>query len=132
MEQKIQSNTGELKKQYKFLQRLIGADGLSQRIVQIGKDYNDLIYDIGKYLYSINELSDEFDYEKIGKRIQDQRNNFAHGNLDKEFEETAVLDLLYLERVVYLLQLSLYGIENNIAIEQVKRLFGMRFISSRR
>lgn len=132
LEQKIQSSTGELKKQYKFLQRLIGADGLSQRIVQIGKDYNDLIYDVGKYLYSINELSDEFDYEKIGKRIQDQRNNFAHGNLDKEFEETAVLDLLYLERVVYLLQLSLYGIENNIAIEQVKRLFGMRFISSRR
>lgn len=124
---KIDESTGEIKKQYKFLIGLIGSDSLSQKIVQIGKDYNALIGDIGKHLYTINNLGEEFNYSKIGARIQSQRNNFAHGNLDREFEENAILDLSYLEIVIYLLQLTTYNISHDVAIEQVKRLFGIRF-----
>lgn len=127
LENKVIESTGEIKKQYKFLQKLVGSDSLSQKIAQIGNDYDSLLGAIGKYLYNINGLSEEFDYTKMGTRIQQQRNNFAHGNLDKEFEDTAVLDLLFLEKVVYLLQLSTYGFSDDTVIEQVKRLFGMRF-----
>ncbi len=127
LENKVTKSTGEIKKQYKFLQKLVGSDSLSQKIVQIGSDYDSLLRVIGQYLYSINSLSEEFDYTKIGTRIQQQRNNFAHGNLDKEFENIAALDLIFLEKVVYLLQLSTYGLSDDIILEQVKRLFGMKF-----
>lgn len=127
LENRISESTGEIKKQYKFLQKLVGSDSLSQKIVQIGEDYDALLGGIGRYLYSINNLKEEFDYIKIGSRIQNQRNNFAHGNLDKEFEDTATLDVMFLEKAIYLLQLSSYGIDNDTILEQVKRLFGMKF-----
>lgn len=127
LENRISESTGEIKKQYKFLQKLVGSDSLSQKIVQIGEDYDALLGAIGRYLYSINNLKEEFDYIKIGSRIQNQRNNFAHGNLDKEFEEIATLDVMFLEKAIYLLQLSSYGIDDDTALEQVKRLFGMKF-----
>ena len=78
-------------------------------------------------MYNINNLKEEFDYTKIGTRVQNQRNNFAHGNLDKEFEETTTLDLIFLEKVIYILQFSTYGFGDATVLEQVKRLFGMRF-----
>lgn len=127
LENKVTESTGEIKKQYKFLQKLVGSDSLSQKIVQIGEDYDALLGEMGQYLYRINNLKEEFDYTKIGSRIQNQRNNFAHGNLDKEFEETAALDVIFLEKMIYLLQLSSYDLEDAIIIEQVKRLFGMKF-----
>ena len=127
LENKVIESTGEIKKQYKFLQKLVGSDSLSQKIVQIGEDYDALLSEIGRYLYNINNLKEEFDYTKIGSRIQNQRNNFAHGNLDKEFEETAALDVIFLEKVIYLLQLSSYGLDDDTMLKQVKRLFGMRF-----
>lgn len=70
---------------------------------------------------------EKFNYAKIGARIQLQRNNFAHGNLDQEFEEIAILDLIFLEKIIYILQLSQYEIDNNTIINQIKRLFGMNF-----
>ena len=82
---------------------------------------------IGKYFYGINDCMEEFNYAKIGARIQLQRNNFAHGNLDQEFEEITILDLIYLEKIVYILQLSRYEIDNDTIINQIKRLFGMNF-----
>lgn len=127
LENKVTESTGEIKKQYKFLQKLVGSDSLSQKIVQIGEDYDALLSEIGRYLYNLNNLKEEFDYTKIGSRIQNQRNNFAHGNLDKEFEETAALDVIFLEKVIYLLQLSSYGLDDDTILKQVKRLFGMRF-----
>lgn len=124
---RISETTGEIKQQYKFLLKLVGSDSLSQKIVQMGKDYDKLIKNFGEYLYNINNQKEDFIYSKIGQRVERQRNNFAHGNLDKEFEKTAVLDLIYLERVVYAIQLSRYNIRNDIIVEQVKRLFGMSF-----
>lgn len=127
LDNKIIESSGEIKKQYKFLQKLVGSGSLSQKIVQIGNDFDSLLGMIGQYLYSINNLKEEFDYAKIGMRVQNQRNNFAHGNLDKEFEETAILDLIFLEKAIYLLQLSTYGFDDETMLDQVKRLFGMRF-----
>ena len=127
LENHIANSTGEVKAQYKFLNKMLGSDSLSQKIEKLGEDYRELFDPIGRYLYGINNCLDEFDYAKIGARIQLQRNNFAHGNLDQEFEDVAVLDLMYFERIVYILQLSQYKIDSNVIIDQIKRLFGMRF-----
>ena len=127
LEERIANTSGEVKAQYKFLNKILGSDSLSQKIEKLGEDYNALFEPIGQYLYGINNCMVEFDYAKIGARIQLQRNNFAHGNLDQEFEEIAILDLIYLEKIIYILQLSQYEIDNDTIINQIKRLFGMNF-----
>ena len=47
----------------------------------------------------------------MGERLSSQRNNFAHGNLDKEFVGLSLLDLVVLEIVLYAMQLKYYGLE---------------------
>ena len=62
----------------------------------------------GKQLYG---FSDEvFDGDAIGKRLAKQRNNFSHGNLDQEFIGNSLLDLVFMEYLVYGMQLKKYGI----------------------
>lgn len=50
-------------------------------------------------------------YSEMGKRLSDLRNNYAHGNLDKDIDEKSLLDLIYMERIVYAMQLKFYGVE---------------------
>ncbi len=124
---KIEGSSGKQKELYKFLKKVLDSDALSQRIVQIGKDNDELLNEIGKYLYKINNKEDKFAFAQIGNRIESQRNNFAHGNLGKEFDELSILDIMFLERAVYLLQLKEYCTDKAVIIEQVKKLFGMHF-----
>ena len=127
LDEKIESTSGKVKDQYKFLRNVLGSDSLSVRINQICKDYEELITPFGKYLYGINNELDNFDYPKISQRIEKQRNNFAHGKLDKDYDVLATLDIILFEKVVYILQLAKYGIEKEKIISEVKRLFGMNF-----
>ena len=124
---KIKESTGKEKELYKFLNRVLISDPLSQKIVQLGKDNDNIFKPIGTFLYCLNSEEDKFEYTQIRKRIETQRNNFAHGNLDKEFDELVGLDILFLERVAYLLQLKAYCSDKDIIMDQVKRLFGMSF-----
>lgn len=39
----------------------------------------------------------------------------------------ASLDLIFLERVIYLLELHRYSVDDDTALDQVRRLFGMNF-----
>lgn len=128
LDERIMNTTGKVKELYKFLQNVLGSDSLSKRIYQICKDYSVLITPFGKFLYEINNELENFDFAKLSQRIEKQRNNYAHGNLDKEYDILVSLDILLIERVVYVLQLAKYGIDNSIIIDEVKRLFGMNFI----
>ena len=56
----------------------------------------------------------------MGERLSSQRNNFAHGNLDKEFVGLSLLDLVVLEIVLYAMQLKYYGLEG-IKIKKANR-----------
>ena len=62
----------------------------------------------------------------MGERLSSQRNNFAHGNLDKEFIGASALDLILLEFVVYTLQLKSYGIEDTEIQRSINELFCRR------
>lgn len=94
LEELIKENTGELKNIYKFLKKLVKTDSLQKEIQQVGKDFGEIIDVFGKRLYAINKES--LKYNEMGKRLSQQRNNFAHGNLDKEFIGNSLLDLIYL------------------------------------
>ncbi len=49
------------------------------------------------YMYKLNNIS--YDHSEIGERIGKQR-NMAHGNLDKEFINESLLDVVFLEEIV--------------------------------
>ncbi|MFA6815667.1 MAG: hypothetical protein WCS73_05160 [Lentisphaeria bacterium] len=106
----IESSTGKLKKKYKSLKKLIKSDSLSNEIEKIGKDFAEVIGKFGKELYHKNK--ENLVYSEIGKRLAFQRNHFAHGDLDEEFIGQSLTDLLYIEYVVYVMQLRFYGIDD--------------------
>ncbi len=121
LQQLLDKSTGKLKSIYGFLKKLIGNSPLSAEIVQIGKDYAEIINLFGQRLYS--NKNESFDYGQIGKRLSEQRNNFAHGNLDKDFIGPSLLDLIFLERVIYAMQLKEYGVSSLSIQRAINDLF---------
>ena len=117
----IDNSTGDLKDKYKFLRRLITSNSLQSEIVHMGNDLGEIIDPFGKRLYSLNDT--ELLYSEMGKRLSDQRNNFAHGNLDIDFIDKSLLDLIYTERIIYAMQLKYYGIETKNIQNAINELF---------
>lgn len=60
--------------------------------------------------------------------MSSQRNNFAHGNLDKEFVGLSLLDLVFLEIILYAMQLKYYGLEEIKIKKAINELFRRNFI----
>lgn len=118
----VDGSKGKLKGIYKFLRKLIGSNSLQAEIEQMGKDYVEIVDVFGKRLYSINK--ETLKYSEMGLRLSQQRNNYAHGNLDKEFIGLALLDLVYLEYIVYAMQLKEYGVEPISIQRAINDLFG--------
>ena len=68
---------------------------MKESVEKVGHDLSDTIDIFGQQLYSLN--GEVLNYSEMGKRLADQRNNYAHGNLDKEFIGNSLLDLVYLQ-----------------------------------
>ena len=119
------ASSGKLKNIYKFLKGLINANSLQSEIIQIGKDFDDIVGIFGKQLFRIND--EELVYSDMGLRLSKQRNNFAHGNLDKDFIGLSLLDLVFLEFILYAMQLKYYGVENGNIQRAINDLFRRGF-----
>ena len=117
----IDKVSGKRKKICKFLKRLIKSTSLQTEIIQIGKDYSSIIDIFGNHLYQIN--GEELNYSEMGQRLSDQRNHFAHGDLDKDFIGLSLLDLMFLEYVVYAMQLKNYGLSDIEIQRSINELF---------
>ena len=63
----------------------------------------------------------------MGQRLADQRNHFAHGDLDKDFIGLSLLDLVYMEYVVYAMQLRFYGMNDEKIRKSINELFDLNF-----
>lgn len=81
---------------------------LSEKITGAIEKMMTIMEVFGKQLYEFN--GEVFDGDAIGKRLAKQRNNFSHGNLDQEFIGHSLLDLVFMEYLVYGMQLKKYGI----------------------
>lgn len=110
LQELIDKSSGELKSIYKHLQKSIGFSPLSGKITFVGKNLTEIIDIFGTYLYGLN--GEKLNYSKMGERLSQQRNNYAHGNLDKDFVGLSLLDLIFLEIVLYAMQLKYYGLED--------------------
>lgn len=106
----IEDNTGKKKEIYKFLKKNIRSNSLASEIVQVGKDYSNIIDVFGAYKYKLNHQT--LDYSEMGDRLSKQRNSFAHGNLEQDFIGYALLDLIFLENILYAMQLKHYNISD--------------------
>lgn len=111
LERLIETSTGRLKKIYKDLKKsAVSYLSLSQKISQIFEEYGAALLDLfGQSMYKLNNIS--YNHSEIGERIGKQRNNFAHGNLDKEFINESLLDVVFLEQIVLAMQLQYFGID---------------------
>jgi hypothetical protein len=69
----------------------------------------------------------ELKYSEMGQRLSSQRNNYAHGNLDKEFIGLSLLDLMYMEYVLYAMQLHYYGIDTTNIRHAINDLFHLNY-----
>ena len=121
----INKSTGKLKKKYQFLKKLIKSDSLQNEIVKMGEDYDVVLGVFGRHLYHLND--EELNYKEMGERLANQRNHFAHGDLDKDFIGLSLLDLIYMEYVVYAMQLKRYGINDDNIRKCINELFHLNF-----
>lgn len=121
----IESGSGKVKKKYQFLKKLIKSDSLQTEIVKMGEDYDEIIGIFGKHLYQLN--GENLVYTEMGERLANQRNHFAHGDLDKEFIGISLLDLMHMEYVIYALQLKHYGISNENVRKSINELFHLGY-----
>lgn len=121
----IDETSGKQKKIYKFLKRLVKSDSLEKEIIQMGKDFSEVIGVFGTHLYRLN--GQELKYDEMGKRLSAQRNHFAHGDLDEDFIGLSLLDLIFMEYVIYAMQLKFYGVADEEIRKAINELFHLNF-----
>jgi hypothetical protein len=125
IQEHIDETSGKQKKIYRFLKKLVKSDSLQSEIIQMGKDFSGIIGTFGERLYQLNKQ--ELKYAEMGQRLAGQRNSFAHGDLDKDFIGLSLLDLIYLEQVVYAMQLKHYGVQDVEIQKSINELFHLGF-----
>lgn len=94
---------------------------LAEKIENAGIAMSSIMDRFGNPLYRIND--EELDYHAMGKRLAKQRNNFSHGKLDQEFDELSLLDLIYMEYMIYGMQLKKYGLPDRKIQSSINALF---------
>ena len=118
----ISESKGKLKELYKsLLKNGIGFAPVQAKMVQTGKDLDSIISPFGKYLCAINKK--ELNYSKMGERLASQRNHYAHGDLDQDFIGDSLLDLIFLERILYAMQLKRFGVSDKNIQHSINDLF---------
>ena len=91
----------------------------------MGRSMGSVLEPFGKQLYEFNQ--EQLSYADMGKRLADQRNHFAHGDLDQDFIGLSLLDLIFLERIIYAMQLKGFGLEDKQIQSAINDLFQCRF-----
>lgn len=103
------------------------SDSLESEIIYTGKAIGDIINIYGNHLYHLNR--EELKYSEMGKRLSSppQKNHYVHGNLNQEFIGLSLLDLMYMEYVLYAIQLNCYGIDVVKIRRDINDLFHLNY-----
>lgn len=126
IDQLINDNKGKEKKILKFLKKLIVSDNLESKIIEFGKDYGSISNMFGDHLYNLN--NETLNYKGMAKRLSEQRNHFAHGDINKEFIGLSLLDLVFLEYIIYIMQLKYFDIDDVMIKKSINELFGCNLV----
>ncbi|MGG4467217.1 hypothetical protein ABER68_04160 [Paenibacillus alvei] len=124
---KINQNTGRVKRYFKSSKALIQRNdmNLAGKIRWALTEFKDEIDIFIKPLYNWDEVS-KSKLSEIAERLQTQRNNVAHGNIDKEFNRIVMSDLVVLEWLYYIMVLHNLGVPKANVKSAVNKLFNRR------
>ncbi|WP_394530976.1 HEPN domain-containing protein [Priestia aryabhattai] len=124
LEEKISSSTGEKKKYFKDeKKKIINMNmSMSSKIEWALAEFSDILDRFIKDIYNMNQIKD-VKYKDIAERIQNQRNDYAHGNIDKEINSIIGLDLNVLEWLYYTMVLSDIGMSRDNIQKTINKLF---------
>lgn len=87
-----------------------------------------MLSDFIENLYKLNGIEEnEYSYNIIAERIGSQRNNYAHGQIDREMNYLVVLDFIVLEWLIYSMRLKQMQFEENSIKKMINELFGRNF-----
>lgn len=95
---------------------------LSGKISYALDDLSPILERFINHIFKLNDQETD-KYAYIGDRIQSHRNNFAHGNIDKDLDEDVILDINILEWVNYAIVFKKVGYSN----EEIKKLINVIF-----
>lgn len=126
MQEFINTSTGKKKDIFKRLLKLINSDPLSEKIKKSAEDFADIIGCFGEHLYKINNA--KMNYSEMEKRLADQRNDFAHGNIDIDINGLSLLDLMFMEFLIYAMQLKKFEIDDLSIRQSINDLFHQNFV----
>lgn len=115
------SNIGKRREIYRFLSKLVRSDSLNSKIIYSFNDLSAIASIFGNHIYSIN--GEELLIKDVAKRVATQRNNFAHGNINNQFIGLSLLDIIFLERFIYIMQLKRIGLDDLKIKKAVNNLF---------
>lgn len=96
---------------------------LHENIKEISKLFDNVVGDYAKILFRCNGQT--FAVDKMAKRFADQRNRYAHGNLDELFDGMALLGVVHMEHLIYAMQLRRFGVDDLNIQRAVNELFGL-------
>lgn len=126
LEQLMEDSKGKTREIYKSLLRTVKrSPTLANKIEKIGNDYDKILNPFGRQLYSFND--EKLNYNQMGSRLAEQRNHFAHGDLDKDFIGLSLLDLMFLERIIYAIQLKICNVDDKNIQKSINELFHCNF-----
>lgn len=96
---------------------------LKDRIAQAAKDFDDVIGGFFRSLCFENQIT--LDYFAMAQPLAEQRNRYAHGDLEQDFDSVSIYGLTYLEWLIYAMQLRRCGVDDEHIREAVADLFGL-------
>ena len=122
------SYSSKLKKKFQFYEDLIcRVDmNLSGKIIYALRDLEPIIKPFIDHLYTLNGKETD-SYSNMGDRLQKQRNNYAHGNIDKELNPDVIIDIIVLEWVNYSMVFKNIGYTDHQIKMLINGIFHLNF-----
>lgn len=110
-----------------FIDLLKGVDvNLANKISYALNDLDSILKPFIVDLYRMNGKDIE-PYHRMGERIQTQRNNYAHGNIDKKMNPDVILDIIILEWVNHAMVFKKMGYTNHEITKLINAIFTRNF-----
>lgn len=99
----------------------IGKDNLESKLIYTNEELKDVSEIFLQHLCGLNHIENK---NKIFTNLQKLRNDFAHGNMEIDIDSDGFVGIIYLERLVYAMQLKRFGLDDNNIKKAINKLFG--------
>ena len=109
------------KKVIKKIVEEIGRDNLESKIIYTNKRLSNISEIFLQYLCDFNYIKNK---NTIFTNLQKLKNDFAHGNSDIDIDSDGFVGIIYLERLIYIMQLKRFGLDDENIKRAINKLFG--------